>query len=221
MSIFESIEFYEVLKILITVVLTSGLTYYLGVHRDKGTRIFENSTKLLDEVYEPIMRIMENNCFPAEGYDGISESSAIEIVEIIRTHSHIVDKELVRYAWALGEDIHFTSDYGGSYYAYDGNRKLLNHVDHMRNKLKKKLNRPYDPSAFKLRRRMKNKYYDIRSWGIFVKTSRFKRRSRKKTTSSVISDGTAEQVSTGVDLPGIAPVDPPKPIARIRTAKKK
>lgn len=160
----ENFDYYDVIKIVITAVLTSGLTYFLGSRKDRKSNVYKNNTKLLDEVYEPIMRIIERCIIPTEGYEGLSIKAVNEIIETIEKHSHIVDKKLMDFCWGFKEELYIIGyDNGGHYYIFDENRKFLDYAEHRRNILKRKVNRPYDASGFRTRRRIRNNYYKVRS----------------------------------------------------------
>ena len=169
LTVFFSRYIHEILKIVITAVLTSGLTYFLASRKDRRNRVYENNTKLLDDVYEPIMRIIEHSIVPMDGYDGLSTQAVNEIVNIIEEHSHIVDKKLNDFCWSFKEELYrIDFNNGGRYYSFDGKRKFLDYADHRRNKLKRKVNRPYDASAFKTRRFIRNNSYRIRLKVLFL-----------------------------------------------------
>lgn len=153
----------EILKIVVTAVLTSGLTYFLGSRKDRKTKIQENNTKLLDEVYEPIMRIIDRSIVPTDGYGGLSINSVNEIINIIENNSHIVDENLMDFCWIFKEELYIINfNNGGHYYSFDENRKFLNYVDRRRNILKRKTNRPYNAKAFKTIQLIINNYNKIR-----------------------------------------------------------
>ena len=138
-----------VITSVVTSVITATLAYHLGLRKERRNRILEYSTNLLDNVYEPIMRIMENSVYPTGGYEGVSLQAANAIIEIIESHSNMVEKELMDLCWGLKEELHIIGDNGGRYYPFDNNRTLMDYIDLKRNLLRKKLNRHYDSTALK------------------------------------------------------------------------
>lgn len=160
----DKFNFYDILKIVITAVLTSGLTYFLGSRKDQKNKVYEINTKLLDEVYNPIILIIERSISPIDGYDGMSLNMVNEIIVIIENHLNIVDKKLKDFMLGFKEDLYIINyNNGKNYYTVDEKRKFLDYVEHRYNRLKKKINRPYDASGFKTRRYIRNIYYKVRS----------------------------------------------------------
>ena len=157
----ENFDLYDIAKIgisaLLSAMLTSFTTYYFSSRKDRKKSIRENNTNLLDNVYTPIMRIIDHSSSPSDGYDGLSISSARKIINIIDNNINIVDNRLISLYYSFREELEFIGyNNGGHFYLFDENRKFLYHSDHQFNLLKRKLNRPYDAKAFKTRRYFKS-----------------------------------------------------------------
>lgn len=163
MILIKNIDIFDILKIVITAILTSGLTYFLSSLKDRKNRAYENRTKLIDEVYDPIMRIIDRTVDPLEGYDGLSANEVNKIIEIIDSHSFIADKKLIDFSWDFKEDIYILGSNNSGRNCFDNNRFFLDYIENEYNKLKKRVNRPYDSSVFKNRRLIKKLRFKIQT----------------------------------------------------------
>ena len=141
---------------LLTTILTSLVTYFFSTRKERRKRIQESSAKLLDNVYTPIIQILNNSVYPAGDYE-LTYKSAIKITDIINNHINIVDPKLMNFYWILKEEIGMIGDNGGHYYNYDGKHELFEFIEYKSNLLKKKINREYDSCAIKLKKIPKGK----------------------------------------------------------------
>jgi hypothetical protein len=151
----------DILKMVIPATLAALLAYKLGAVKERKSRLYENNTKLLDEVLEPIMQIINNGIFPFEGYEGISEQQATKIMEIIDGHSNIVEERLITFSFGFKEEMWAAGDYGDHRYCLDTKGTFLTYIEQRRNKLRKSVNRPYTSNAVKARRSLKNGYRSL------------------------------------------------------------
>ena len=134
------------------------LAYKLGSMQERKKRVYENNTKLLDEVFEPIMQEIEKGINPMYGYEGLSIQQANRIIGIVDSHSNIVEKRLKECYWGLKEELHMIECNGERcYYALDEKRKILDYIEYRINKLRKSVDRPYESNASKIRGRVRNR----------------------------------------------------------------
>jgi len=129
-------------------ILTSLVTYWLSSRKELKNRVRDNKLKLLDDVYAPIMQIL-NNCGSAVyGYE-VPFQAATKIIKIVDENTNVVDNKLMDFRHGLRDEAEFIGNNGGHPYNFDGGSKLLEYVEYRSNLLKKEVNRPYDSSVLK------------------------------------------------------------------------
>jgi len=138
----------ESFQILITVILTSYLTFWLTRERDKTQLNIDNMKKVLDEVYVPIISIINAGIWPMEGYEGLSETQVNQIIKILEVNELLIDAKLSNFACAFEEDVYINGRNGGNpnYVSYDDDRNFLDYVLRRYHRLRKDVYLPYDKS---------------------------------------------------------------------------
>lgn len=145
----------EIVKILITASLAAFLTYWFAFKKDREEKRYQAYKELLEKVYGPIIKKINNAIFPGDGYEGIYESNLTEIIDIIEDNLYIVDLRLETYAWWFKEEIiHNNRSNNNNQYelVYDEDRKFIDYVLYRYHYIRKKTYLPYDPRYFKLRK---------------------------------------------------------------------
>ncbi len=147
---------YDIAKIFVTVILTSVFTYYLGSRKEKNTSKRDLRIKQLDEVFEPINRLINDCTSPYEGYHGLGIKGARKVVEILEINSAIIDEDMRFYYWAFREDIDQAPDYEYFGACSDKNGDFRKYVLTKSNKLRKLVDRPYVNTFYKCKKRIRD-----------------------------------------------------------------
>ncbi len=170
-----NISISEILKIVVTAVLTSSLTYIFTFKKDKDEKIFRANKELLDEVFKPIIKILNNSVFPGDCYEGLSIGEIQKIIDILENNLPIIEPKLESYILDFKEEIMINSYENSSMHdIYDFDGKFKNYIDYEYNKIRRKLYLPYSRSPFL--------YYRIYNYFLlmYLKIKRIIKRKFKK-----------------------------------------
>ncbi|UKS27374.1 hypothetical protein LOZ80_39095 [Paenibacillus sp. HWE-109] len=67
----------EISIIILTALLTGGVTYWITFNKEHQEKRYSANKDLLEKVYGPIMKIINQSIFSGDGYEGIRESDLI------------------------------------------------------------------------------------------------------------------------------------------------
>jgi hypothetical protein len=159
----------EYVQILLTVVLTSLLTYWLTSRHEWRQLSIENRSNLIKEAYAPIMKIILEEVSPLDGYEGLGEGQVNRIIKIATEHEMLIDVGLSNHIWSFKEDIRINSMSGVAinYAEYDIDRRFLDYVENEYHKLRKSVGLPYDKNSIGIRRKIKQIRHSVRRSKIY------------------------------------------------------
>lgn len=143
---------YDAAKVLSTVILTSVLTYYMGIKKDKKILKRDYAARQLDEVYEPINRVFDIGTLPYEGYQGVGVGGISQIIDIIEKNSPLIDEGLKDYYWELKECADQARGYENFGPVFDKDGEFHNFIQKSINGLRKRTYRPYVSISLRGRR---------------------------------------------------------------------
>lgn len=139
----------EILKIVVTAVLTSSLTYIFTFKKDKDEKVFRVNKELLDDVLKPIIKILNNSVIPGEPYEGLSIDEIKEVIDILDNNLPIITPKLESFSSKFREEIMINSYENSSRHdIYDFDGKFMKYINYEYNKIRKKLYLPYNKSHF-------------------------------------------------------------------------
>lgn len=174
----------EYIQIMVTAMLTSLLTYWVTRRHEWRQLNIENRSKLLKDVYAPIMKIILGGIWPLDGYDGLGDKQANNIIGIITENEVLVDTGLSNWAWSLQEDVYINgmNQVPSSHAQYDMDRHFLNYVEEEYHKLKKSVGLPYNKDSIGIRRMMKQitrSFRKSKTYGLYRKLKHKIRQNQK------------------------------------------
>lgn len=141
---------YEIFKIIITAVLTAGLTYWFSFKRERGEKKYKINKEILDKVYDPIIKIINQSAIPGEEYEGLGKLDIDAILDIIESNNLIVEPKIESFAWGFKEEISYNC-YSSSNIMqdiYDEDGKFYKYINLRYNYIRKKLYFPYKRNCF-------------------------------------------------------------------------
>lgn len=146
---------FEISKIIITAVLTASLTYWINSKKESAEKKYKINKELIDKVYEPIIKIINQSVIPGDGYEGLGNSEIDYIINIIDKNARIVEPKLESFSWRFKEEIHYNgySDRNVMYDIYDDDRKFLDYINYRYNIIRKKIYLPYNGDYFFIQRK--------------------------------------------------------------------
>ena len=148
----------EGLKIIITALTTSFLTYSLTLKKEVRRKKYRSRKKLFEKVYVPIIKIINNGFCAGDEYEGLDRNQINLIIDVIETNIHLIEPKLESFYWQFKEELLYESYMENEYgFRYDTDKKFLNYVEYQYNKLRKKLYLEYSSSYF-LFSRIKSKF---------------------------------------------------------------
>lgn len=140
----------ETIKIVFTSLLTSFFTYQVAFRKEKVEKMYKINMKLIEQVYAPILKEIEETIQPGDCYNGIPEYALNQIIQIVDDNYFIADPKLKSFIWSFKEDILYT--YRNECYEdyYDDNEKFYNYIRKRYNYLRKKVYLQYNKEFFGL-----------------------------------------------------------------------
>ena len=134
----------DLVNIIVTAIITGLFTFWLtGLRENKQIRL-DSNRKLLIDVYDPIIKVINEGIWPTEGYDGLDEQQTNKIVAIISNNEVIADSRLLTFRWALKEHQYINRHNSSSFIRYDLDKKFLHYAEFRYQKLRKLVYLPYD-----------------------------------------------------------------------------
>lgn len=135
-------------------IVSSFLNFFIQLffekRRTKETKlneIKEVDKLILHNLYAPILEVLSDDIVAGDGYEGLDYEQLLEVREIIKNNSHLVDTELDKITYSYEEDVMhmgYSNSFPNIEKFIDTDRKLLDHVLRIYNQKKKSLNFPYD-----------------------------------------------------------------------------
>lgn len=162
----------EVALIVITALVTSGLSTVFSYYKEKKFASIKYTEKVFVELYLPLYKFLqEAEIDPMVGYIGLSESNFWRFKEIIDEKPELIDPKLDAHVNKIIEEIHVENsqerkqkDYFYGYKFYDESFGLYFYVVKSFNITRKSLGLPYDKHyaslwsfAYRFIRRIKRK----------------------------------------------------------------
>jgi len=147
---FDILNILEMLKIVITAVITTIFTSIAYTYKVNNEKKFENSFRSLELVYNPILKLIQKQIVPGDGYEGINSNDFEKINEIIQQNAIYVDVKLESFIWEFEETIyHFERNQIIHPIRYpqlmlDEEGKFLDYLIYKNNKLRKDVKLKYD-----------------------------------------------------------------------------
>lgn len=134
---------FETGKIVATAVLTGLFTYWITFKKEREEKKYHAYKELLEKVYTPIVKIINDTWIPGEGYEGLYERELVKIIEVIDTNLPIVEPRLESFVWMFKEEITYSE-----YMIFDRKSEFLDYINYRYNYLRKKIYLPYDTQYF-------------------------------------------------------------------------
>lgn len=161
-------------QILLTAIITSLLTYWLTRKQEWRLRSIENQSKLIKDVYAPIMKIIYGGIWPFDGYEGLSENQIDNIIKIVDDNEMIIEIGLHNHAWSMKEEQYINNINQIERATYDIDRNFLEYVEQQYHKLRKSVGLPFDKRYIGIRRRLRKIYEGFRKSKIFCRYRKWK-----------------------------------------------
>lgn len=136
----------------LAIILTGSINYYFLIKKEFRMQANSYKIEILQNIYTPIVKLLNKEVFPGDGYEGISVNTFSSIEEIVEDNYQLVSPELDSIIWSLKEDIiHRSHD---SYETIiDDDRILVDHVGFNFNFYRKELGLPYDKISYKIEKK--------------------------------------------------------------------
>lgn len=141
----------EIALIVITALVTSGLSTIFSYYKEKKFASAKYTEKVLVDLYIPIYKYLSKTPDPTTGYEGINEAQFNFILKIVEDNPELIDPRLNKYVYSIKEDIYINSynnqdyeDYRQDYIMYDSDGEMFDYVLKAFNITRKSLGLPYN-----------------------------------------------------------------------------
>ncbi|PSL41162.1 hypothetical protein B0H99_103298 [Planomicrobium soli] len=140
--------FIALLSSSLTIVITSFFNYHFLIKKEIRMQANQYKTEILQMLYMPLMKEVNNANHPLDGYRGLSLEEFQAVDEIIKENYHLVSPDLALIHKIIIEEYFFIS-MGSPYLIIDEERFLLNHLEYNFNFYRKELGLPYNKEEMK------------------------------------------------------------------------
>lgn len=131
---------------------TSFFNYYFLMRKEFRMQANSYKIEILQNIYTPIVKLLNKEVFPGDGYEGITFDTFSSIEEIVNNHYQLVSPELDSIIWSLKEEINHGWHHSNEV-RLDEDRALVDHVEFNFNFYRKELGLPYDKISFQIEKK--------------------------------------------------------------------
>lgn len=146
-------DFAPIIIATVTIFFSSFFGYLFTLRRESKQAYNKYRIEILENLYSPIYKVLIQEIWPGEGYEGIDLSQFTKIKSIVDENSILVDPKLDNLVWSLAEDAHKLG-----YVTLDADRYLFNHVIKEYNALRKSVGLPHEKEFKRIKNKVRMKY---------------------------------------------------------------